>query len=160
MSHRWFPRVTLLLVALMSVAVPAQAQTNASPLVPRGDVFAGVAFWDEEDTGLCGFHVGGAWRPVRHVGIVGEMAIYGDATTLMGGVRVQNAGRHTLFGQLLIGNAPLDDIALQPGVGVDVRLSRRSAVRAGFDVKISGDDGSTYVGTRLSVGLVILLGQQ
>jgi hypothetical protein len=86
--------------------------------------------------------------------------VYEDRTTLMGGVRVQSSGRHTVFGQVLIGSAPLDDIAIQPGIGVDVRLSRRAAVRAGFDPKISGDDGSTYVGTRLSVGLVILLGQQ
>jgi len=128
-------------------------------------VFAGVAFWDEDGTTLTGFHLAGTWRPGKHVGIVGDMAIYGDATyghgtTFMGGVRVQSSGRHTIFGQVLIGTAPLDDIAIQPGMGVDLRLSRRAAVRAGFDLKISGDDGKTFYGTRFSVGLVILLGQQ
>jgi hypothetical protein len=86
--------------------------------------------------------------------------IYEDRSTLMGGVRVQSSGRHTLFGQVLVGSAPLDDFAIQPGIGFDFRVGRRVAVRTGFDVKISGDDGRTFVGTRFSVGLVYLLGQQ
>ena len=165
MINRLVLSTTVAMIAVLSAAAPAHAQTNASDLVPRGDVFAGVAFWDEDGTNLTGFHLAGSWRPGKHVGIVGDMAIYGDTTyghgtTFMGGVRVQSSGRHTIFGQFLIGTAPLDDIALQPGIGVDVRLSHRAAVRAGFDVKISGDDGKTFYGTRLSVGLVILLGQQ
>jgi hypothetical protein len=160
MMNRLLLSVTVAMVTLVFVAAPASAQTTGSSLVPRGDVFAGVAFWDEDGRNFTGFHLSGAWRPAKHVAIVGDMAVYEDRTTLMGGVRVQSSGRHTVFGQVLIGSAPLDDIAIQPGIGVDVRLSRRAAVRAGFDLKISGDDGSTYVGTRLSVGLVILLGQQ
>jgi len=61
---------------------------------------------------------------------------------------------------VLAGTAPLDDFAIQPGFGVDIRLSRRTAVRAGFDLKISGDEGGTFIGTRLSVGMVILLGEK
>jgi len=168
MMNRLLLSVTVVTVALLSVAVPAHAQTaqtSTSALVPRGDVFAGVAFWDEDGTTLTGFHLAGTLRPGKHVGIVGDMAIYGDATyghgtTFMGGVRVQSSGRHTIFGQVLFGTAPLDDIAIQPGMGVDLRLSRRAAVRAGFDLKISGDDGKTFYGTRLSAGLVIMLGQQ
>lgn len=148
------------LAAVLFLAAPAHAQTNASPLVPRADVFAGVAFWDEEERNLAGFHLAGTWRPGKHVGIVGDMVVYDDRTTFMGGVRVQSTGRHTIFGQILIGNAPLDDIAIQPGIGLDVRVSSRTAVRAGFDVKISGDEGGTFIGTRLSVGLVFLLGRQ
>ncbi len=79
----------------------------------------------------------------------------------MGGVRVHSTGQKvSLFGQFLVGSAPLDDIALQPGIGVDVQLGKHTALRAGFDVKISGDDGSTYVGTRFSTGLVIQLGRK
>jgi hypothetical protein len=33
-------------------------------------------------------------------------------------------------------------------------------VRAGFDVKIAGDEGGIFIGTRFSVGLVFLLGQK
>ena len=160
MMKRLLLSMTVAIVALLSLAAPASAQTTGSSLVPRGDVFAGVAFWDEEGTNLTGFHLSGTWRPGKHVGIVGDMAVYEDRTTFMGGVRVQSSGRHAIFGQVLIGSAPLDDIAIQPGVGVDVRLSRRAALRAGFDLKISGDEGGTFIGTRISVGLVILLGQQ
>lgn len=163
MMNRLSLSMTVAMVALLSVAAPAHAQTaqsTAAPLVPRGEVFAGVAFFDEDGTNRCGFHLSGSWRAGKHFGVVGDMAVYGDVTTFMGGVRVQSSGRHTIFGQVLIGNAPLDDIAIQPGVGVDIRLTRRAALRTGFDVKIAGGDGSTYVGTRLSVGLVILLGRQ
>lgn len=163
MTNRFLLSITVVMIVLLSMPARAQAQaaqSNASPLVPRGDVFAGVAFWDEEETNLTGFHLTGTWRPSKHVGIVGDMAVYGDYTSVMGGLRIQSSGRHSVFVQVLAGKAPLSFFAIQPGIGFDVRLSRRAAVRAGFDLKISGDDGSTYVGTRLSVGLVILLGQQ
>jgi len=161
MIHRFLCSVVVP-AALLCLASPAtaHAQTNAPTLTPRGDMFAGVAFWDEAPTNLCGLHIAGTWRPGKNVGIVGDMAIYGDATTLMGGLRVQSSGRHTIFGQFLIGTAPLSAIALQPGVGADIRISRRVAVRTAGDLKISGDDGKTFYGTRLSVGVVYLLGQQ
>jgi hypothetical protein len=58
-----------------------------------------------------------------------------------------------------VGSAPFDDIAFQPGLGVDVHISSRAAIRAAFDVKLSGDEGF-YLGTRFSTGLVIKLGRQ
>ena len=87
------------------------------------------------------------------------MVGYGERTTLMAGVRVQSTGRHSMFVQVLVGSAPLDDIAIQPGLGFDYRISRRLTARAAADVKFAGDDGSTYIGTRLSFGLVYLLGR-
>jgi hypothetical protein len=51
----------------------------------------------------------------------------------------------------------LDDFALQPGVGLDVYLTRRAATHVAADVKVSGDDGSTCLGGRFSTGIVLLL---
>ena len=161
--------------AISPFAVVNQATGTAS--VPRGDVFGGVAFWNEDEHTFTGLHLSGAFRTGRHFALVGDLAFYDGLaivpslpmevtyherfTTIMGGVRVYGTGQKvSLFGQFLVGSAPLDDIAFQPGVGVDVQLGRHMAVRAGFDVKISGDDGSTYVGTRFSTGLVIQLGRQ
>jgi hypothetical protein len=163
MRNRLLQSIIVAMVALLFVATPAHAQTaqtNASPLVPRGDVFAGVAFWNEDGTSLSGFHLSGTWRAGTHIGIVGDFATYGDYSSLMGGVRAQGSGRHSMFVQVLVGKAPLDDFAIQPGLGIDVRLSRRAALRAGFDVKIAGDEGGIFIGTRLSVGLVYLIGQR
>lgn len=152
--------VTLLVLGLLCLAAPASAQSNAAP-VPRGDVFAGVAFWGQENETLAGFHLSGAWRPAKKFAVVGDVAQYeADYSSLMGGVRFQSTGRHSMYVQVLFGKAPFDDIALQPGLGVDVRISRQAAVRAGFDLMFAGDDGSAYVGMRISVGLAILLGQQ
>lgn len=151
---------------LLLLAAPAAAQTTTPPSTPRGDVFAGVAFWNEDSDSFTGFHLSGAYRVSRVVALVGDMAVYGDTgyregrTTLMGGVRVQGTGRHTLFLQLLMGSAPLDDIAIMPGLGFDVRISTRAAIRVAGDVKFSGDDGNTYLGTRLSIGMVLLLGSR
>ena len=161
------PAIAVAMILLAPAPAQAQAPAQASSWpTPRGDVLAGVAFWNEEGDSFTGFHLTGTWRPTRHVGIVGDLVSYGETTssnsrtTLMGGVRVQSTGRHSFFGQVLIGSAPLDDIAIQPGAGVDFRLSRRTALRAAFDFKISGDDGNTYYGTRLSIGVAFLLGGQ
>jgi hypothetical protein len=161
--NRLLLAVTVAVVALLSVPAPAHAQTaqsNPAPLVPRGDVFLGVAFFEQEGTSLCGFHLTGTWRAGAHVGVVGDVAVYGDHASYMNSVRVQSPGRHTLFVQLLAGKAPFSFFAIQPGIGFDSRVSRRVAVRTSADVKFSGDDSKTFIGTRLSVGLVILLGQQ
>ena len=157
-------RVRLFMAVAMAaplfLAAPAHAQTSTTAFIPRGDVFSGVAFFEQEGTSLCGFHLTGTWRAGPHVGVVGDMAVYGDHTSYMGGVRVQSAGRHTLFVQVLAGKAPFSFFAIQPGLGFDFRVSRRVAVRTSADMKISGDDSKTFIGTRLSVGLVYLLGQQ
>lgn len=140
----------------------ATFQTLQGSSIPRADVFAGVGIWNEEGHSLTGLHLAGALRTGRHFAVVGDLVFYEQSTrTIMGGVRVYgNAPRLSVFGQFLVGSAPLDDIAFQPGFGVDIHLGRRAAVRAAFDVKISGDDGSTYIGSRFSTGLVIKLGRQ
>jgi hypothetical protein len=148
------------MMVVLLVPARASAQSSSSLFVPRGDVLSGVAFFDQDGTSLCGFHLTATWRTGARVGVVGDMAVYGDSTSVMGGVRIQSSGRHSIFVQMLAGKAPLSSFAIQPGIGFDARVSRRLAVRTAADVKISGDDSKTFVGTRLSVGVVVLLGQQ
>jgi len=154
--------------------IPASGRTAQTglPRTPKADVFAGAGFWQEDGRSLRGLHLSGAVRTSRHVGFVGDLAFYDGSSvpffpprstvrTLMGGVRVYiPLQRVTLFGQLLAGRAPLDDFALQPGAGLDLHVNRRVAIRVAGDVKVSGDDGSTYVGRRISTGIVFLLGGQ
>ena len=177
------PRVVALSVTLAVLAPstaaaqasssgPATSQTAQAPWTPTFDVFAGVGLWQEDERSLRGLHLSGAVRASRHVAFVGDLAFYDGSSvpffpprstvrTLMGGVRVYIPLQWvTLFGQVLAGSAPLDDFALQPGAGLDVHLTRRVAIRVAGDVKVSGDDGSTYVGRRISTGVVFLLGRQ
>jgi hypothetical protein len=145
-----------MLLVLASV-VPVSAQQTGSES-PRADLSAGAAVWREDDRRFDGFQVTGGYRPWRYVSFIGDFVAYGGGrNTLMGGVRAQGTGRIAPFVQVLYGSAPLDDIAIQPGAGVDFRFARHGAIRGAFDYKISGDDGSTYVGYRLSIGLVLLL---
>ena len=106
MTNRVRLSITGAMAALLFVAAPAHAQTNTPAFIPRGDVFSGVAFFEQEGTSLCGFHLTGTWRAGAHVGVVGDVAVYGDHASYMGGVRVQSPGRHALFVQLLAGKAP------------------------------------------------------
>jgi hypothetical protein len=155
--RRVLPVFAATLFVLMLIPGSALAQ---APSVPRADLFGGAVFFNEEDSSLAGVHFSGAYRTGRHFGVVGDIAFYEQRTSYMGGVRVYGpASRVDMFGQFLVGSAPFDDIAFQPGLGVDVHISSRAAIRAAFDVKLSGDEGF-YVGTRFSTGLVIKLGRQ
>ena len=153
--------VCAIAAAVIVIACATGARAQNAPVQPRGDVSLGAAFWNEDDRSFQGFHLTGAWRPAPHFGVVGDFVSYGDQrNTLMGGVRVQTTGPLSVFGQVLLGSAPLDDIAIQPGAGVDVLLTSRMAVRTGVDFKISGDDGSTFYGTRVYVAVAFLFGSR
>ena len=142
---------------LMLLPTTALAQT---PPIPHVDLFGGVTFFNEDGGTFTGAQVSGAYRVGRHFGAVGDIAFYEDRTTYMGGVRFYGqTSKVTVFAQFLVGSAPLDDIAFQPGMGVDIHLGTHAAIRAAFDVKLAVDD-SFYVGTRFSTGLVIKLGRQ
>jgi hypothetical protein len=150
-------RVFAIVFVLMLVPKATFAQ---NPSVPRGDVFGGVTFFNEDGFTFTGAQFSGAFRANRHVGVVGDIAFYEGRTTYMGGVRVYGrASKVEVFGQLLVGSAPLDDFAFQPGFSIDVRISSHAAVRAAFDIKVSGDEG-VYVGSRFSTGVVIYLGRR
>lgn len=152
------PRVFAPIVFVLML-VPGIALAQAPP-VPRADLFGGVAFFNEDRSTFTGAQVSGAYRMGRRFGVVGDIAFYEERTTYMGGIRVYGtASKFDLFGQVLMGSAPLDDIAFQPGFGVDIHVGSRAAIRAAFDVKLSGD-GGFYVGTRFSTGVVIKLGRQ
>ena len=168
--------LTLAMLGASIAAAQAPASDPTTPTaqsrMPKADVFAGAAFWQEDGLTFRGLQLSGTVRATRHVGFVGDLALFDTRSvpffpprstvrTVMGGVRVYiPLQRVTLFGQLLAGSAPLDDFALQPGVGLDVHLNTHVAIRVAGDVKVSGDDGSTYVGRRLSTGVVFLLGGQ
>ena len=159
MSAQWLFRLLCALVLTLACAPDALAR-QAAPELPRADVFAGLGVWNEEDERFDAFQMTGGYRPWRYVAFIGDFAAYGGGrNTLMGGVRVQARGRIAPFGQVLYGSAPKDDIAIQPGAGVDFRFARHGAIRAAFDFKISGDDGSAYTGSRVSIGAVLLLGR-
>jgi len=146
-------------IAFVLLLVPGAALAQ-TPAVPRADLFGGVAFFNEDGYTFTGPQISGAFRTGRHFGVVGDIAFYEERTTYMGGVRVYGTGSKVdVFGQFLVGSAPLDDIGFQPGVGVDIDLGCRAAIGAAFDVKLAADD-AFYVGTRFSTGLVIKLGRQ
>ena len=154
----------LLCTACLTLGFHLIAPPVAAAQTPKGDLFVGAAFFAEEGNLWTGFQLSGSVNPWRHVGFVGDLTLYGEnegQQTILGGVRFYAPGSHaTVFGQFLVGNAPLDDFAFQPGAGVDVHLNSRLAVRAAIDLKIAGDDGSTYLGTRFSTGLVVKLGRR
>ena len=158
MSHR---RCLFGCLGLLLLLIPRPASAQVTH-VPRGDVFAGVAVWHEDYDQFNGFQLTGSYRPFRAVSFIGDLTTYSHRNTFMGGARVHlAAGRRVEpFIQFMMGSAPLDDIALQPGVGVDIRAARNVAVRLAADFKISGDDGSTYFGTRMSAGVVFRFGHR
>ena len=150
----------LLAIAIVATVLlltsPAQAETTAGP---KADLAGGGALWLEDGRSLPGLHLSAAFAPWRYVGFLAESTFYEERTTFAGGLRLLRDIRAvTAFGQLTIGTAPLDDVALQFGGGVDVPLGKWFAVRVAGGLKVSGDDGSTYVGLRLSTGLVARLG--
>lgn len=153
------PRVAAVVTFLTLLAIPRFAAAQ-DPVSPRADVSVGVAHFREDGHSINGLHLTGSIRPWRYVGFVGDFTDYRHRNTLMGGVRAQATGRIAPFVQFLMGSAPLDDIALQPGGGVDVRIGERLAARVGVDVKIAGDDGRSYIAPRVTVGGVILLGRR
>ena len=155
-------RFALTAAALLLTLLAAKSASAQTVRTPGGDVFAGVAIWNEDDARFDAFQLSAGYRPWRFVSIIGDLAFYDHRTTLMGGARVQAAGtgRFAPFAQIMMGNAPLDDIALQPGGGVDIRLARHFAVRLAADLKISGDDGKTFIGSRVSAGGVITFGRR
>ena len=157
MSAHSFRILAFVALWIALASTPAFAQQTRSES-PRADVFVGAAVWNEEDRRFDGVQFTGGYRPWRYVSFIGDFTAYGEGrNTLMGGARVQGRGPVAPFAQILYGSAPLDDIAIQPGAGVDFRFARLGAIRGAFDFKIAGDDGSTYTGYRLSIGLVLLI---
>jgi hypothetical protein len=181
MSHRCLA-VAAVAANLLAMDGPALAQANAqlpanarrAPSESIVDLAGGAAWWFEDGSTYFGPAGSVAVHPAGSpVGIAADFAYYepgrpvrfGDFTikqnprySLMAGVRVRfPTARVTPFAQFLIGHAPLDDLALQPGGGIDWFISPRLGVRAAADFKIAGDDGETYKGGRLLTGIALRL---
>jgi hypothetical protein len=126
------------------------------------DASVAASTWREDRKTSPGWTGSFAIYVSQPVGIVAEFGEYRGLPQSfgMGGVRVRWAGRTaTPFVQILFGQAPRSDLALQPGVGVDRHFFRDVAVRLAADVKVSGDDGATYLAGRFGAGLVLLVGR-
>jgi hypothetical protein len=132
---------------------------------------AGVSFYDDDTETGVGFNLdyGKAIvdRPQAAVAAVGEFGLNrfdaGNAYSYLGGVRVQGklADRVMPFGQFLIGAerwSENNNLALQPGFGVEVALNPYMNVRAQVDfrnVRYDDDVNETY--QRYSFGIAIPL---
>ena len=73
---------------------------------------------------------------------------------LFAGFRIQADGKVAPYAQLLV------DVffAFRPGAGVDFRLNRHFAVRAGIDQTFYGEDGHSWTEGRAAVGMVYRFG--
>ena len=148
--------VRVLTAALILIIPTASfAQAAQTPFIPRADVFGGVIFWPG-GLGPGGVHFSGALRVGREVGVVGDVIFNDGVTELMGGIRFYVPGRRVSgFAQVL---SPIDFLAIQPGIGVDVPVSTRAGLRIAYNVRISADDGSTLIMHTISTGFVMNFG--
>ena len=150
--------VTLLMV--LATSFPAAAQPAERDSFADGSL--SWSTWTEDGRTADGWTASAAFYPSRRVGVVWDFGRYQGLPldSHMGGVRIRYPHRRvTPFMQYLAGRAPRDDIALQPGAGVDVHVHRHLAARLATDVKVSGDDGSTYLAVRFSAGMVLSIGR-
>ena len=141
---RFLPCLVLLVV--LGLAVPAAGQTTGDN--PRGDVSAGVAVVSGYRT-IAGPHLSASFRPWKKVSIVADAG-----PGFFGGFRIQADGKVAPYAQLLV------DVffAFRPGAGVDFRLSRHFAVRAGIHQTFYGEDGHSWTEGMASVGMVYRFG--
>jgi len=169
---RWALVRTVVVGALFVASVqPAGAQ---SP-VGRAVVGVGGSFLASEGHTAFGFMVDAAknFAVGEHVGIgpAGDFGFhrYEDftITSFLGGGRLTMGNREAqIYGQFLIGYehcCGFNDVAYQPGVGLDIRLTDLLNLRGQFDyriVRIDGQDGKVdFRETRFSVGVSLPFGK-
>jgi hypothetical protein len=150
----------LTLVMVLAKCCPAAAQPAERYSYADGSL--SWSAWTEHGRTADGWTASLALYPSRRVGVVWDFGRYQGLPLdfHMGGVRIRVPHRRiTPFMQVLVGRAPLDDFAFQPGGGVDLRVHRHLDARVAADVKMSGDDGSAYYAVRFSAGLVVSIGR-
>jgi hypothetical protein len=143
----------VVLLELFGLPTAASGQSPAPAGKRRGDVSIGMA--SVHDSGFVdrSLHLTAAWRPWKSVGWVVDVLARGrPESDLMGGVRIQGDRAVSPYVQLLV--SPL--LALQPGVGADVRITRRINVRAGVDYWFTEEDGYPLKRTRFTAGVAYL----
>jgi hypothetical protein len=171
---RTFIAPSALALAMLAAPSIAAAQT------PQGDVAVSYSYLHDPDLSLPVGWVVAATAPLnKNVGIVGEVGgnyrsrtfddfkISVQEYSFLGGVKVQHAAspRATVFGQMLAGTAMFRGSAegesdstfvltLQPGGGVDVKLTPRVGVRAQGDYRYNTRNGDSLNQFRVAVGLV------
>jgi hypothetical protein len=151
---------SLTLVTVLATSFPAAAQPAERYSFADGSL--SWSTWTEHRRTSQGWAASAALYPSRLLGLVIDAGRYADLPldVRMAGVRIRvPAVRVTPYAQFLVGRAPRDDFALQPGAGIDVHVHRHLAARLATDVKVSGDDGSTYLAVRFSAGLVVSIGR-
>lgn len=166
----------------LGLALPAAAQQPA----PRLDVSVGYVVVRDQDiygrTFPVGWNVDVATRMTRRLKIVGEVGgAYGNLDvlgtrfdlnvhTLMAGPRLSGwqSGRLAPFAHILVGGArnmasvfgessSTTMLALQPGGGVDVRLTDLIGVRIGGDYRLILSSGAEF---RVVIGAVFAVGKK
>jgi hypothetical protein len=157
---RLLTMASLTLVTILATSFPAAAQPAERDSFADGSL--SWSTWTEHGRTADGWTASLALYPSRRVGVVWDFGHYQGLPLdfHMGGVRIRFP-HHRLspFMQVLVGRAPLDDFAFQPGGGVDLHFHRHLAARVAADVKMSGDDGSAYYALRFSAGLVVSIGR-
>ncbi len=174
--------------AVTSTAPAASAPAQSTSAKTRGgDIEAGVALFNrvtnkgEDSTYGPGWYVGGSYQITPTIALVGQFtADYDDVDgrtaniyTYTGGPRFQwkNADRVRPYLQILFGAGQDNGIfaassttnyypVLTSGVGADLAVTDSVAVRGRFDVPILMKFSDSYVGTRLSVGIIVPLGRR
>jgi hypothetical protein len=175
LRYKMFFGVMLGLVAIVSVATPAFSQERA------GDVAIGYSVLhdsDAEETFPMGWLFAAGVNLGSNVALVGEAGgnyktvdVLGTDVNLrvhsfLGGVRIQNHQPKVMpFGQILVGVAHAgvsmlgegvssNDLAIQPGGGVDIRLNSNMGARVQGDFRMIRSEGDTSNEFRIGVGLV------
>ena len=150
------------IMAVGSLLALVGGATRVAAGSPSADISVGAALWHEEGRNGVGWNGSIALHPWGGLGLVGDAGHYGElGHSWMAGLRYRFPGQGTVgFVEVLLGHAPLDDFALQPGLGIEWTVARQVAIRLAGHLKIAGDGGTVYTGTRVSLGVVFRLGNR
>lgn len=162
--------IVVLGIALVGwLATPVSAQNLTAGL----RIGAGLSFqFDDGETGV-GFtgDVRGNIMPLGpgHLGWVGDISFHNfDGFTTagyLGGVsfNIPINDKFSAYGQFLLGLehcCEFNAFSLQPGGGVDFRLTNKMDARVGFDMRSSDYDGTWFHTPRLWFGVSFVPGRQ
>lgn len=162
----------------LAAATPVWAQTAPAPAAPRVSLAGGYVFARDLRTGTMpavSYEIGWAATGTVRLGgtrlsIVGNVDASAHTTTFQerqalfgvaGGARFDAARWHglTLYAQGVAGLERFSEpgyavwgAMIQPGAGVDVRLSSRLFARAQADYRLSFEEGDTFHALRVVIG--------
>ena len=166
-------RLLLLSLPLLLAASTASAQSR-DPYFATFTAGYDLIYHELDETSALGGHFDLAStikRDVPFLTFAGEFGVNRfedvNVTSFMGGprLRLPNIGRNTLpfvqgfVGLYHCGACDINDLALQGGVGLDFRASRRSdiRIRTQLDVRHMFDEIEDFNAVRFGIGIVIPL---